>query len=122
MSHSIWLWLVFNLVILVMLAVDLGVFHRKAHKISTKEALVWSVIWICLALIFGGGIYVWMGKEKGLEYLTGYIIEKSLSMDNMFVFIMIFSFFAVPAAYQQKTLLWGILGALVMRAIRSGGT
>ena len=117
MSHSIWLWIAFNVFILIMLAIDLGVFHRKAHAIGAKEALMWSLIWISMGLAFGVGVYLWMGPEKGIEYLTGYIIEKSLSLDNMFVFVMIFTFMAVPAAFQQRTLLWGILGALIMRAV-----
>jgi tellurite resistance protein TerC len=100
-----------------MLALDLGVFHRKSHEVKIKEALVWSVVWISLALIFNYGIYVSMGKEKALEFLTGYVIEKSLSIDNLFVFIMIFTYFNVETKYQHKVLFWGILGALIMRAI-----
>jgi tellurite resistance protein TerC len=100
-----------------MLALDLGVFHRKAHVISFKEALVWSVIWIGLAGVFNLGIYHYYGAQKGMEFTTGYVIEKALSVDNIFVFLMIFTYFAVPAAYQHRVLFWGIVGALIMRAI-----
>jgi tellurite resistance protein TerC len=111
------LWIGFNVFVLGMLALDLGVFHRNAHKVSLREALGWSVVWISLALIFNAGIYYFWGTEKALEFLAGYLIEKSLSVDNIFVFLMIFSYFAVPAIYQHRVLFWGILGALVMRAI-----
>jgi len=100
-----------------MLALDLGVFHRKAHVIKFKEALAWSAIWIALALIFNVGIYFWRGPETALEFLTGYLIEKSLSVDNLFVFLLIFSYFGMSPLYQHKVLFWGILGALIMRAI-----
>ncbi|HYG04144.1 MAG TPA: TerC family protein [Chryseosolibacter sp.] len=111
------LWLGFNLFVLVMLALDLGVFHRKSEEISVKEALKWTAIWITLAMVFNLFLYKIMGKEKAIEFFTGYIIEKSLSVDNIFVIIMIFSYFHVPKAYQHKVLFWGILGALVMRVI-----
>ncbi|WP_218081681.1 TerC family protein [Anthocerotibacter panamensis] len=114
-TQSIWLWLGFNLFVLVMLALDLGVFHRKAHAISVKEALGWSAFWITLALTFNVGIYFWFGPQPALEFFTGYLIEKSLSVDNIFVIALIFSYFAVPTAYQHRVLFWGILGALVMR-------
>ena len=100
-----------------MLAVDLGVFHRKAHSVSIKEATTWSLVWISLAMIFNLGIYFAWGPEKALEFLTGYVIEKSLSVDNLFVFLMIFQYFATPAEYQHRVLFWGILGALILRAI-----
>jgi tellurite resistance protein TerC len=100
-----------------MLAVDLGVVHRRAHTVRLKEALIWSGIWIALALLFALGVYFWYGPQPALEFLTGYLIEKSLSVDNIFVFVLIFSYFKVPALYQHKVLFWGILGALVMRAI-----
>ncbi|WP_051382965.1 TerC family protein [Gloeobacter kilaueensis] len=100
-----------------MLALDLGVFHRKAHAVSFKEALGWSGVWIGLALAFNAGLYFWMGPEPALQFLTGYLIEKSLSVDNIFVFVLIFSAFSVPAIYQHRVLFWGVLGALVMRAI-----
>jgi len=96
---------------------DLGVFHRKSHEVKIKEALIWTAIWIFIAMLFNYGIYVYMGEEKALEFLTGYVIEKSLSVDNLFVFIMIFTYFNVNPKYQHKILFWGILGALLMRAI-----
>ena len=111
------LWITFNVFVLGMLALDLGVFHRKAHAVSIKEASVWSAVWILLALTFNLGIYFVWGQEKALEFLTGYVIEKSLSVDNLFVFLMIFQYFATPAMYQHRVLFWGIVGALVMRAI-----
>ncbi|MCX8010885.1 MAG: TerC/Alx family metal homeostasis membrane protein, partial [Ignavibacteria bacterium] len=117
MSTEILLWIGFNIFVILMLVLDLGVFHRKSHKIEIKEALIWSGVWIALALLFNLGIYFFEGKVKALEFLTGYLIEKSLSVDNIFVFIMVFAFFAVPQEYQHKVLFWGILGALVMRAI-----
>lgn len=112
-----WPWILFNLFVLAMLALDLGVFHRKAHVVRLKEALGWSVVWICLALLFNLLIYFWLGPETALQFLAGYVIEKSLSVDNLFVFLLIFSYFSVPSIYQHKILFWGILGALVMRAI-----
>ncbi len=111
------LWIGFNLFVLLMLVLDLGVFHRKSHEVKVKEALIWTFVWITLALIFNYGIYYFQGKEKALEFLAGYLIEKSLSVDNIFVFILIFSYFNVPALYQHKVLFWGIIGALVMRVI-----
>lgn len=115
-SVSPWMWVGFNAFVLAMLALDLGVFHRKAHVVSFKEASVWTSVWIALALVFNAGIWHFMGQQKGVEFLTGYLIEKSLSVDNIFVFALIFSYFAVPAQYQHRVLFWGILGALVMRA------
>lgn len=119
-SESVLLWVIFNLFVLGMLALDLLVFHRKAHAVSLREALSWSIVWIGLALIFNLWIYYMWGSEKALEFLAGYLIEKSLSVDNIFVFIMIFSYFAVPDIYQHRILFWGILGALIMRAIFIG--
>lgn len=110
-------WILFNLFVLLMLSLDLGIFNRKAHVISMKEALIWSGIWIFLALLFNSGLYYWAGKQKALEFLTGYLIEKSLSVDNIFVFVMVFSYFGVERLYQHKILFWGILGALILRAI-----
>ena len=110
-------WLLFNVFVLIMLALDLGVFHRKSHVVSTKEALTWTIVWVTLALIFNGILYFWKGQQQALEFFTGYLVEKALSVDNIFVFIMIFSYFQVPAKYQHKVLFWGILGALVMRVI-----
>ncbi len=103
--------------VIVMLAIDLGIFHRKSHEVKIKEALIWTAVWISLAMIFNYGVYVLMGKEKAFEFLTAYLIEKSLSVDNLFVFIMIFGFFDVNPKYQHKVLFWGILGALVLRAV-----
>jgi tellurite resistance protein TerC len=117
MGKQILPWVAFNIFVLAMLALDLGFFHRKAHAIKIKEALVWSGVWITLALLFNLGIYFWRGPETALEFLTGYLIEKSLSVDNIFVFLLIFSYFGVPLLYQHKVLFWGILGALIMRAV-----
>lgn len=113
---SVLAWVGFILFILVMLALDLLVFHRKAHEIRLKEALIWSGVWIALALIFNVGVYFWLGRQQALEFLTGYVLEKSLSVDNLFVFLVIFSYFKVPLKYQHEVLFWGILGALLMRA------
>jgi tellurite resistance protein TerC len=109
-------WIGFNAFVLVMLALDLGVFHRKPHAISFREAAGWSLFWITLALIFNAGLYHWRGAEVGTAFLTGYLIEKSLSVDNIFVILTIFAYFRIPQLYQHKVLFWGILGALVMRA------
>jgi tellurite resistance protein TerC len=100
-----------------MLAIDLGVFHRKAHSVSLKEASIWSAVWITLALIFNAGLYFLRGPEPALQFFTGWLIEKSLSVDNIFIFVLLFTYFRVPAAYQHRVLFWGILGALVMRGI-----
>jgi len=109
-------WIAFNVFILFMLALDLGVFHRKTHVVTFRESILWTVVWVTLALIFNAGIYLWKGPEIAIEFLTGYLIEKSLSVYNVFVFLLIFSHFRVPALYQHKVLFWGILGALIMRA------
>jgi tellurite resistance protein TerC len=111
------LWAGFTAFVLAMLALDLGVFHRKAHEIGPREALVWSTVWVSLALLFAVGIYVWQGPDLALQFLTGYLIEKALSVDNIFVFLVIFAAFAVPASSQHRVLFFGILGALVMRAV-----
>jgi len=116
-SERLFLWVAFNVFVLGMLAIDLGVFHRKAHAVTMKEAGIWSVVWIGLAMVFNLGIYFAWGQDKALEFLTGYVIEKSLSVDNLFVFLMIFQYFATPAQYQHRVLFWGILGALILRAI-----
>ncbi len=110
------LWIAFTAFVLAMLALDLGVFHREAHEVGFREALAWSVVWIALSLAFNAWIFLQFGRTKGLEFLTGYLIEKSLSVDNVFVFILLFASFAVPKAYEHRVLFWGILGALVMRA------
>jgi tellurite resistance protein TerC len=124
---SIWIWAGFLGFVFLMLALDLGVFHRHAHVIKIKEALVWSAVWIALALVFNLGIYLWWDRifpnsgysnaEAGIAYLTGYLVEKALSVDNIFVFLMVFAYFKVPAKYQHRVLFWGILGALFFRAI-----
>ncbi len=110
-------WIAFLAFIIVLLALDLGVFHREAHEVSRKEALIWSAIWVGMALLFNAGVFWFMGTQAGIEWLTGYLVEKSLAIDNVFVFLMIFSAFAVPAMYQHRVLFWGVVGALVMRAI-----
>jgi len=117
MINQVWLWIGFNVFVLAMLALDLGVFHRKAHVVSFKESITWTVVWVVLALLFNGGVWHFYGSQKALEFFTGYLIEKSLSVDNVFVFALLFSYFAVPPKYQHKVLFWGILGALIMRAI-----
>jgi tellurite resistance protein TerC len=111
------LWGGFLCFVLAMLALDLGVFHRKAHTVSIREAAIWSAVWVGFALLFGAGVHYWYGPERALEFATGYVIEKALSVDNIFVFVVIFGYFAVPNALQHRVLFWGILGALVMRAI-----
>jgi tellurite resistance protein TerC len=117
MTDATILWAAFNIFVLIMLALDLGIFHRKSHAVSIREALTWTGIWFGLAMLFNLFIYYQFGKEKSIEFFTGYLIEKSLSVDNIFVIIMVFSFFSVPERYQHKVLFWGILGALVMRVI-----
>jgi tellurite resistance protein TerC len=117
MNENLILWVGFSVFVLLMLYLDLKVFHRKTHEVKIKEAVIWTIIWISLALLFNYGVYLWFGKEKAMEFLTAYVIEKSLSVDNLFVFIMIFSFFNVKTEYQHKILFWGILGALVLRII-----
>jgi tellurite resistance protein TerC len=114
---SIYFWIGFHFFIFFMLALDLGVFHRNKHKVPVKEAVIWSGVWITLALLFNLFVYFEFGKIKALEFLTGYVIEYSLSVDNIFVFILIFTYFAVPDKYQHKILFWGIMGALIMRGI-----
>ena len=120
MTDTIWLWVGFNLFVLAMLALDLGVFHRKAHVVTFKESISWTCVWIALAMVFNLGLWYFSGPVKALEFFTGYVIEKSLSVDNVFVFALLFSYFAVPKIYQHKVLFWGILGALVMRATMIG--
>jgi tellurite resistance protein TerC len=114
---QIWLWVAFNVFVLAMLALDLGVFHHKAHVVRVREALIWTGIWITLALLFALGIYIWRGQVIALEFLAGYLIEKSLSVDNIFVFLLIFSYFRVPPILHHRVLFYGIIGALIMRAI-----
>ena len=112
-----WLWVAFTAFVLIVLTLDLAVFHRKAHAVSTREAGIWTAVWVSLALLFGAGIYKFMGRQPALEFLTGYVVEEALSVDNLFVFILIFSYFRVPPSLQHRVLFWGIFGALVMRGI-----
>ena len=117
MSTELLIWLGFGLFLVVMLALDLGVFHKNSHVIEFKEAITWSSIWIGLALVFNVGVFYFAGKAKGLEFFTGYLIEKSLSIDNVFIIALIFTYFNVPREYQHRVLFWGVIGALIMRAI-----
>jgi len=120
MQTNLWFWIIFNAGVLCVLAIDLFAFQRKAHSPSAKEAATWTIIWITLSLGFNALVWHWMGPVKALEFLTGYLIEYSLSVDNIFVFVLIFSYFAVPAPYQHRVLFWGILSALVLRGIIIG--
>ena len=115
LSGSTWLWLGFSIFIVTMLSLDLGLFNRKAHTIKYREAWIWSAVWITLALIFAGLVFHYQGSDSGLRFLTGYLIELSLSVDNLFVFLLIFSYFKVPARFQHRVLFWGVMGALIMR-------
>ena len=117
MIPEFWLWAGFGVFVVAMLALDLGVFHRKSHQVAVKESLLWTGLWVMLALLFNAGVWYWFGAERGLEFLTGYVIELSLSVDNLFVFLLIFAYFKVPAQYQHKVLFWGIIGALVLRLV-----
>jgi tellurite resistance protein TerC len=114
---STWIWAAFVAFVLAMLAIDLGLFQRKVHAVSMKEAGIWTIVWISLALSFNAVLYLWRGPEPALQFLAGYLIEKSLSVDNLFVFALLFSFFAVPAVYQHRVLFWGVLGALILRGL-----
>ncbi len=114
---GIWIWAAFLTFVLAMLAIDLGLFQRKVHAVSMKEAGIWTLVWISLALCFNALLYFWRGPEQALQFLAGYLIEKSLSVDNLFVFALLFSFFAVPAVYQHRVLFWGVLGALILRGL-----
>jgi tellurite resistance protein TerC len=120
MPHALWGWVAFHLIVFALLALDLGVFHRRAHTVSVKEALAWSGVWIGTSLAFNLALYVWMGPGPATQFLAGYVLEKSLSVDNIFVILLIFTYFRVPERYQHKILYWGILGALVMRALLIG--
>jgi len=117
MTARVELWLIFGVAVTAMMYFDLFVQNKKAHAVKLKEALAWSAIWIGAALLFCAGIHLLLGKTKALEFLTGYVIEKSLSVDNLFVFIMIFEYLKIPPSYQPRVLKWGILGAIVMRAL-----
>jgi tellurite resistance protein TerC len=114
-GNSAALWIGFSLFILFMLSLDLGLFNRKAHTVRYREAAIWSAVWIALAMIFAAIVFYFQGTDPGLKFLTGYVIELSLSVDNLFVFLLIFSFFKVPARVQHRVLFWGVLGALIMR-------
>lgn len=116
-SGSLWAWIGFTIFVFAMLALDLGVFNRKEHAITSREALGWTIAWITLALLFGAGVWIWDGHQQGMEFLTGYLIEKSLSIDNLFVFLVTFQFFKVAPEHQHRVLFWGVLGALLMRAL-----
>jgi tellurite resistance protein TerC len=116
-SHSVWLWVGFGALILTMLSLDLGLFNRKSHTVTYRESAIWSSVWVSLALLFAGVVFWHLGKQKGVEFLTGYLIELSLSVDNLFVFLLVFSYFKVPAKYQHRVLFWGVMGALVMRIV-----
>jgi tellurite resistance protein TerC len=111
------LWLIFNLFVLAAIALDLGVFHRRPHKMETREAITWTLVWVGLSLAFGLGVMHFSGEQRGLEFFTGYVIEKALSVDNLFLFLVIFRAFAVDEKIQHRILEWGILGALVMRGV-----
>ena len=115
--NTIWGWIGFNVVVLAILALDLGVLHKRSEKVTLKEATTWSAIWVALSLCFAFAVYRTMGEESGLEFLTGYLIEYALSVDNIFVFVLIFSYFNVPENYQHRVLFWGIIGALVLRGV-----
>lgn len=117
MEETILLWGGFSLFVIGMLALDLGVFHRKLHEVKPREALIWTAVWISLAMTFNAFVYYHFGKARAFEFFTAYIIEKSLSIDNIFVMIMIFQYFQVPKMYEHKVLFWGIFGALIMRVI-----
>jgi tellurite resistance protein TerC len=115
MSSQVLWWIAFGVIVLVLLVLDLKVFHRKSRVITLKESLLWTAFWVGLALLFNLGIYLWRGHEPALQFLTCYLIEESLSVDNLFVFLLVFSYFAVAPAYQHKVLFWGIIGAIIMR-------
>jgi TerC family integral membrane protein len=117
LSSKIVLWIGFNILILILLAIDLGIFHRKDHVITVREGLIWSGIWIVAALAFNLVVYLWKGHDAGLQFLTGYLIERALSIDNIFVFLLVFTYFQVPGRYQYRVLFWGILGALILRGL-----
>jgi len=110
-------WAIFALIVVAMLVIDLGIFHRKAHALHFREALVWSMVWIVLALVFNVGIFFAYGSQRGLEFLAAYLIEKSLSVDNLFAFLAIFTYFGIKAEFQHRVLMFGILGALAMRGV-----
>lgn len=115
LTNPVFLWGGFLLFVAILLSLDLGLFNRKAHVVKFKEAILWTVVWVSLALCFNVGIYMWRGPDVALQFLTGYLIEQSLSVDNIFIFILVFKYFKVPNQYQHKVLFWGIVGAIIMR-------
>ncbi|HZE09900.1 MAG TPA: TerC family protein [Gemmatimonadaceae bacterium] len=115
--NGAWGWIGFNVAVLAILALDLGVLHRRSSKVSVKEAATWSAVWVALSLCFAFAIYRTLGRQSGLEFVTGYLIEYALSVDNIFVFVLIFSYFSVPEKYQHRVLFWGIVGALILRGV-----
>lgn len=117
MDTNLWFWVGFIVIVVTILALDLGVFNRSAHRVSVREATIWSIVWISLALLFDGAIYQFKGSEQALEFFAGYLLEYSLSVDNIFVFVLIFSFFRVLPAYQHRVLFWGILTAVILRGV-----
>lgn len=119
MQHT-WMWSTFGIIVAVMLALDLGVFHRKAHSVRPREALIWSVVWVTLAACFAGALWIFDGHQTATEFAAGYIVEQALSVDNLFVFLLLFGYFKVPDALQHRVLFWGIIGALIMRAAMIG--
>ncbi len=120
MTKPLWMWLVFAAIIIVLLAFDLGVMNRKEHEIGTKESIIFSAFYISIGLLFGGLVFFELGELKAIEYLTGFIVEKTLSIDNIFVIALVFSFFRIPRIYQHRVLFWGILGALILRGLMIG--
>ena len=116
-ATNIWFWVGFIAFVLAMLALDLGIFQRNSHEVKPKEAAIWTGVWVSLAFLFAGGLWLYYGTEPALTFLTGYVIEESLSMDNIFVMVLIFDYFMVPKAYQHRVLFYGILGALIMRGV-----
>src|SRR6202521_4018333 len=120
MHTNLWFWIAFHVGVLSVLAIDLFGFQRKAHAPSTKEAAIWTAVWVALSLGFNAMIWYWEGHAKALEFLTGYLVEYSLSIDNIFVFVLVFSYFVVPATYQHRVLFWGILSALILRGLMIG--
>lgn len=119
MQHT-WMWVAFSVVVAAMMALDLGVFHRKAHAVRPREALLWSCVWVTLAAVFAGALWRLDGHQTALEFVAGYVVEQALSVDNLFVFLLLFSYFKVPESLQHRVLFWGILGALILRAIMIG--
>jgi len=117
LATNIWFWVGFIAFVLAMLALDLGVFHRQAHEVHPKEAGIWTAVWVALALLFAGGLYMMSGRHVALTFLTGYVVEEALSADNIFVMVLIFEYFRVPKVCQHRVLFYGILGALVMRGL-----